>query len=191
LYDKDAAMMERLSPAVIQLTDAAVVVDAELIRETIALARGAPERRARALLHPCVDDSLHEMVIALPNGSCDVPHINYKSGKSFHLIEGEMAVMIFSGDGQSVKAYPLSAAHPSRGRMVRLTVPAWHTIIPLSEYAVFIETIIGPFTGNEFAPWVDKKNTPGWEAFVSEVRAIASLAENVAVEKPLKSTAST
>jgi hypothetical protein len=37
--------------------------------------------------------------------------------------------------------------------MIRLNQPYWHTIIPLTEHLAFIESIIGPFTGNQFAPW--------------------------------------
>jgi cupin fold WbuC family metalloprotein len=180
--------MREMSPAVIQMQGTTVVVDADLIRTIIERARLAPERRARALLHPSASDSLHEMVIALPRDSCDVPHINFKSGKSFHVIEGELVVMIFSDDGRETTAIPLSAVDTRHGRMLRLVTSKWHTIIPLTEYTVFIETIIGPFTGNQFAPWVHPKGTIGWDSFVSELRSIATSARDASVEALLACT---
>jgi cupin fold WbuC family metalloprotein len=180
--------MREISPAVVQMQGPTVVVDADLIKSVIDRARVAPERRARALLHPSANDSLHEMVIALPRDSCDVPHINFKSDKSFHIIEGELVVMIFSDDGRDVTATSLSASNTSRGRMLRLVNSHWHTIIPLTEYSVFIETIIGPFVGNQFAPWVDPKGTEGWENFVAELRDVAALAQESPVQAKLTTT---
>jgi cupin fold WbuC family metalloprotein len=131
-----------------------VVVSAHDIAELIAAARQAPMGRARLLLHPDREDTLHEMVIALPPDSCDHPHINSKSGKSFLALSGQFAVMVFSEDGADIRPIILSADSRWPGaRLARLRRPAWHTIIPLAGDTVFLETIIGPFTGNQFAPW--------------------------------------
>ena len=163
-----------LSAAVEVAISPFVVVDEALIDRTIARARNAPHRRARVLLHPGQEDSLHEMLIALPRESCDVPHINFKSGKSFHIVRGEMAVMLFADDGNEVQPCRLGALPTNACRMVRLNRSYWHTIIPLSDYVVFIETIIGPFTGNRFAEWSPNPDSAEWESFVASLRAIAT-----------------
>jgi cupin fold WbuC family metalloprotein len=131
-----------------------VVVSGDDIAALTAAARQAPAGRARLILHPDRDDTLHEMVIALPPNSCDHPHINFKSGKSFLALSGQFAVMVFSDDGSAIRPIVLSADSRWPGaRLTRLRRPAWHTIIPLSSDTVFLETIVGPFTGNQFAPW--------------------------------------
>lgn len=169
------AEFEEINQAVVKASGPVVVVDDRLIDEVVTRARQAPKKRARALLHPSQDDSLHEMVIALPQDSCDVPHINYKSGKSFHLVQGEMAVMIFSDDGQKVTSVRLGG--DSDRRLVRLNRPYWHTIIPLTDYAVFIETIIGPFSGNRFAEWAPlPEDAVNWPSFVRTLREFATSA---------------
>lgn len=171
----DGAGFKELSAAVEMATSPFVVVDEALIDRTIERARQAPQRRARVLLHPGQEDSLHEMVIALPRESCDVPHINFKSGKSFHVVRGEMAVMIFADDGSEVTPCRLGEGMSARGRMVRLNRPYWHTIIPLSDYVVFIETIIGPFAGNRFAEWAPQpEDTAPWSEFAYSLRGIAA-----------------
>lgn len=163
-----------LSPAVQVVAGTVAVVDEALIDRTIARARLAPKQRARVLLHRNIDDSLHEMLIALPSESCDVPHINFKSGKSFHVVRGSMAVMLFSDDGTDITACRLGAESDHNARMVRINDPVWHTIIPLSDFVVFIETISGPFTGNQFAPWAPAPNEEtAWSNFAARVRILA------------------
>jgi len=183
-----AQTMEDLGPAVVQAVGQIVTVDSQLIKDTIERARLAPHGRARVLLHPNRDDSLHEMLIALPRTSCDVPHINFKSGKSFHIVEGKMALMTFSPDGRRVTAHVLASSDAEGGRMARLNTPYWHTIIPLTDYAVFIETIMGPFVGNRFAPWVPAKDSAQWQEFVSELRVSAVSRNGDAVEQSLYTT---
>jgi cupin fold WbuC family metalloprotein len=150
----DIGQFHAVTPAVFETDSDQVVVSADDITGLIAAARSAPQRRARLILHSGRDDTLHEMVIALPPDSCDHPHINFKSGKSFLALSGQFAVTVFSNDGTQIRPFVLSADSRWTGaRMVRLRQPAWHTIIPLAGDVVFLETILGPFTGNQFAPW--------------------------------------
>ena len=142
-----------VAPAVFETDSDPATVDREQIEALIAVARAQPNGRARLLLHPDRQDSLHEMIIALPATSCDHPHINYKSGKSFTAVSGQFAVMCFSDDGSNATPVILSAGAWPGACVTRLRKSAWHTIIPLEGDTVFIETIIGPFTGNYFAEW--------------------------------------
>lgn len=165
---------QEINPAVEMAASSFIIVDNDLIERTLHRAQQAPQRRARVLLHPSLDDSLHEMLIALPQESCDIPHINFKSGKSFHIVYGKMAVMLFTDDGTSVTPFLLHADGKSYSKMIRLNRPYWHTIIPLSDYCVFIETIIGPFTGNQFAPWAPQQiNSSEGQHFANKLRSIA------------------
>lgn len=163
---------QEINPAVEISKKPIVVVDDGLIEWTMSRALKAPQRRARILLHTNITETLHEMLIVLPQESCDVPHINKKSGKSFHLLKGEMVVMIFSDDGQCVTPFRLKADSNSYPRMVRLSAPYWHTIIPISGPVVFIETISGPFIGNQFAPWAQGKKARG--TWTEKLRKIAN-----------------
>ena len=114
------------------------------------------------------------MVIALPPTSCDHPHINYKSGKSFLALSGQFAVMRCSDDGETIEAIVLSDGNWPGARMTRLRAAAWHTIIPLQGDTVFLESIIGPFEGNRFAEWFpEDAASPEREAMADRFRAIA------------------
>lgn len=151
-----------------------VCVDQALIDRTLARAARAPRGRARVLLHGDPGAALHEMLIALPAHSCDVPHINDRSAKSFHVLRGEVALMRFDAQGTQVTPWRLGAPPGAGVCHIRLEQPCWHTLIPLGGPVVFIETILGPFTGNRFAPWAPQPaQGPRWDAFVAGLRQAA------------------
>jgi cupin fold WbuC family metalloprotein len=161
------------SPFVLESMDDPVSFGAADIATLIETAKTSPTGRCRMLLHPERADSLHEMVIALPFTSCDHPHINDRSGKSFCALSGQFAVVHFSDDGSKIGAVVLSAGEWPGQRMVRLRKPCWHTIIPMAGDTVFLETISGPFLGNRFAPWFPGEDDPqGREAFAGKLRAL-------------------
>ena len=163
----------RRSAASVFETDAdPAMVDRAQLTNLVAAARVQDNRRARLLLHSGRDDSLHEMIIALPFESCDRPHINFRSGKSFCALSGQFAVICFSDDGQSATPVILSSTGQAGALIVRLRRPIWHTIIPLQGDTVFMETISGPFTGNQFAPWFPE---PGTDAHAAEVDRLRTL----------------
>jgi cupin fold WbuC family metalloprotein len=162
-----------VTPAVFQAESDPVTVDREQIAATIAVARAQPNGRARLLLHENREDSLHEMIIALPATSCDHPHINYKSGKSFTAVSGQFAVMCFSDDGSDATAIVLSAGEWPGACMARLQKPTWHTIIPLEGDTAFIETVVGPFMGNYFAEWFPPAGTEQRPAAEERLRRLA------------------
>jgi cupin fold WbuC family metalloprotein len=155
-----------------------VAVSPTDIKTLVEAARLAPQGRARLILHSTREDSLHEMVIALPPDSCDHPHINFKSGKSFLALSGQFAVICFSDDGSEIRPVVLSAEDRLAGaKMVRLRRAVWHTIIPLAGDTVFLETIIGPFEGNRFAAWFPDADQPGErEGWIEKLRKIAKAA---------------
>lgn len=168
-----------VSAAVYETDADPVVVTWGDIDGLVAAAPQAPAGRARLLLHPDRNDTLHEMVIALPKHSCDHPHINFKSGKSFLALSGQFAVMVCSDDGSQVDPIVLSADAQRwpGGRIARLRAPAWHTIIPLAGDTVFLETIAGPFTENRFATWFPDADQPGErEKWAQKLRDIAAAA---------------
>lgn len=169
-----------IDEAVEQAAPGWVLLDDALIERTERRAREAQRGRARVLLHPGPDDALHEMLIVLPQDSCDVPHINFRSAKSFHVLRGEVVVLRFSDDGREAMPIRLtanvsaSAAANVGARMLRLGEACWHTLIPLTPQVAFIETIVGPFTGNRFAPWSPLPDAGArWQDFAASLRAIA------------------
>jgi cupin fold WbuC family metalloprotein len=162
------------SPAVLETGGDPVAIGSSHITALIGIARSAPAGRARLLLHANRDDALHEMVIALPPESCDHPHINFRSGKTFVALSGQFALVHCSEDGADINPIILSAGPWPGERLVHLRAPAWHTIVPLAGDTVFLETIVGPFRGNSFAAWFPSEDQPAERArFADRFRQLA------------------
>lgn len=162
------------TPGVFETAQDPVLVSDLAIKSLIEASRSTPRGRARLLLHGDRSDSLHEMVIVLPFQSCDHPHINFKSGKSFLAFAGQFAVLCFSDDGSKIEAHVLSGDERWPGaRMLRLRKPVWHTVIPLQGDTVFLESIIGPFEGNKFAPWFPDEGSTARGVWVERFRQCA------------------
>ena len=153
-----------------------VTVNPEAVVAVCAAAKDAPNGRARLILHAGAANILHEMIIALPPTSCDHPHINFRSGKSFMAVSGRIAVMCFSDDGTLLPPVVLDATGKDAAIMTRLRAPVWHTIIPLEGDVAFLETNSGPFTGIFFAEWVPTDG-PEREVFAEGLRKAAREAD--------------
>jgi len=116
----------------------------------------SPLRRSRLCLHRNNDDHVQEMIIALCKDVLFRPHRHMKKSESFHIIEGELYVLIFDDNGKIIRTIHMGP--PGSGRMFcyRLSMSAWHAILPRSKYIIFHETTEGPFTppkASQFAPW--------------------------------------
>ena len=153
-----------------------VTVTPEAVAAVCAAAKKAPNGRARLILHDGADDILHEMLIALPPTSCDHPHINFRSGKSFMAVSGRFAVMCFTDEGELLPPVVLDATGRDAAIMTRLRAPFWHTIIPLAGDVAFLETNSGPFTGNFFAEWFPAEGKER-EAYAEDLRRAARKAD--------------
>ena len=63
-------------------------------------ARQNIRKRVRLCSHMDVNDSVHEMIIVHAKDCYVPPHKHLKKSESFHLIEGELDVVIFDDDGR-------------------------------------------------------------------------------------------
>ncbi len=127
------------------------------------LAAEAPMGRARICTHHAPDEVVHEMLIVVMRESYIRPHKHLTKSESFHMIEGEMDVLIFSDDGLLENVITMSAYNKSSSFYYRLSVPKFHTLALKSEWALFHETTSGPFSPEDSvgAPWAPKeKGTP-------------------------------
>lgn len=120
-------------------------------------ARALANRRHRIRLcaHPNTADRLHEMIIVQAQGVYVRPHKHLGKSESFHIIEGQLEVVIFEDHGQVKEVIRMGAAGSGQIFFYRLS-PGWfHTVVPRSRLVVFHETTNGPFKPAEtvFAPW--------------------------------------
>lgn len=113
--------------------------------------------RVRINLHPSSNDLLHEMFIAISAHSYIRPHKHPMKSESFHIIYGEVDIVLFEDDGKIREV--ISLAHRKNGAsfFYRISEPIFHTLVVKSEFVVLHEITNGPFNEGEaifgtFAP---------------------------------------
>lgn len=116
-------------------------------------ALNSPIHRARINIHRSDDAKVHEMIIAITKECIFQPHRHIEKSESFHMIEGELLIMLFNDAGHLYDLIFLCATHSDinktlsckKGYYYRLDSSQWHSILPLSNYVIFHETTSGPF----------------------------------------------
>ena len=165
--------MQRTSELTLEVFVASPAVMAVAREDIDVLQRRAKEnarRTCRLLMHRSVDEPLHEMVIVHTKGRYIRPHKNTNSSKSYHLIAGRLACVLFSEDGAVTATHILGEYSSGEPFMLRLAERCYHTLIPLTETAVFVETILGPFKGTPYAPWAPEEgDEPAAQAYYAQL----------------------
>ena len=148
--------------------------------EDVALvkAKGTTNARKRARLcaHPGPDDKLHEMLIVLDRGTYIRPHRHGSKAESFHMVEGELDVVIFHDDGAVREVVRMGPYSSGKAFYYRVMEPCYHSVLIHTPFALFHETTNGPFnrTDTEFAPWSPAEGDEGVPAFVENMRAMTA-----------------
>ena len=114
-------------------------------------------RRARICAHPSNENPLHEMVIVAASDSYIHPHRHHGKSESFHIIEGEVDIVMFDGEGDVTDIIELGDISSKKPFFYRLSDERFHTLCIRSEFLVFQEVTNGPFVPGatvlaEFAP---------------------------------------
>lgn len=148
--------------------------------EDVALvkAKGTTNARKRARLcaHPGPDDKLHEMLIVLDRGTYIRPHRHGSKAESFHIVEGELDVVIFHDDGAVREVVRMGPYSSGKAFYYRVMEPCYHSVLIHTPFALFHETTNGPFNraDTEFAPWSPAEGDEGVPAFVENMRALTA-----------------
>lgn len=172
--------MSSLSHGVVQRSAEVFIAQTpvlEIRREDIemlkAAARRAPRGRARLCAHGSNDDAIHEMLIVMP-GDCYIrPHKHLDKTESFHVIEGEVDVILLDDNGGILRVVELGEPTSDRAFFYRLSEPLFHTLDIRSPVLVIHETTSGPFHREEtlFAPWSPaEEDVVGGEAYAGRLR---------------------
>lgn len=125
-------------------------------RDTLqAAALADPLKRARLCLHRDINDTVHEMIIVFHRDSYVRPHRHLHKSESFHIISGNLSVLIFDEAGQINRVISLGEDTPQQMLVYRLNTSLWHSVVPLSEWTSVHEVTSGPYIPDqtEFAPW--------------------------------------
>ena len=161
-------------------SDAVFYATGGVVRVTavdLAAVRGqgvrTPRGRARLCAHPSPADLLHEMLICLARGTYVRPHRHAGKSESFHVIEGELDVVLFRDDGAVREVIAMGPYPSGKVFFYRLAEPCFHTVLVNTPHVLLHETTNGPFdpADTEFAPWAPAEGDPAAAAFADRLRA--------------------
>jgi cupin fold WbuC family metalloprotein len=162
------------------LTEGPICEVGEQEIETLkAAVKASPKRRARINAHPDGEDALHEMVIAIDQTSYIRPHKHPGKSEAFHIVEGEVDIVVFTDDGEIDRVIQLGAPGSGRSFYYRMSKPFFHTLVIRSDILIVHEITNGPFRREatlfaDFAP--EDSDTMGAEAYRADlVRRVAAL----------------
>ena len=155
-------------------TDAVVLVASADVATLKAEAGRNPRRRMRLCAHTGVDDTLHEMIIVHARNTYVRPHKHLGKSESFHVIEGEVDVVLFDEGGAVTDTIEMGSFASGRPFYYRIAAPTFHTLLIRSDVLVFHESTGGPFRRADtmFAPWAPEDGDAAAVArFVDGLRA--------------------
>jgi cupin fold WbuC family metalloprotein len=144
-----------------------------------AAVKASAKRRARINAHPDGEDALHEMIIAIDATSYIRPHKHPGKSEAFHVVEGEVDIVVFTEGGDIDRIVPLGPPGGRRPFYYRMSSPFFHTLIIRSDLLIVHEITNGPFLPSatvfaDFAP--DDREAEKAGAYQAELlRRVAAL----------------
>ena len=103
---------------------------------------GQTGKNVRFCLHPDAASSLQEMIILQHAGRYFPPKQHPHKAKSFKVLAGELAVFVFTAEGEVREAHRLT---PDNSLVCRVGPGIYHADISLTPTAIHLETTTGPF----------------------------------------------
>src|ERR1700750_1881391 len=133
-----------------------------------AAVKTSPKKRARINAHPDGEDTLHEMIIAIEATSYIRPHKHPGKSEAFHIVEGEVDIVVFTDDGKIERVVELGAPGGERPFYYRMSKAIFHTVIIRRDFMIVHDITNGPFRPEgmvfaDFAP--DDRETDKADAY--------------------------
>lgn len=122
-----------------------IIFDQKFKDELYTEAASSLRQRSHVNVHTSYNDKVQRLAIALIHGTYIPPHMHEMphQWEFFHVIDGEVKLIIFDGDGCISNIVLLGAAHQNFA--VQIAPGTFHTLVSLSEKAFIFEWKEGPF----------------------------------------------
>lgn len=105
-------------------------------------------KRCRICTHHSPDDAMHEMFIMHMRGNYIPAHCHMQSDESLTVLQGEGAMLYFNEKGDVTDIFYLGREHKGAAEYVRTPKKKFHSLFVESDFFLFKETILGPFSSD-------------------------------------------
>ena len=125
-----------------------------LILELAAKAATSPRRRAHFNIHSSAADPVQRFFVVAQADSYFRPHMHRTNAELTIVLEGRFDLITFDPAGRVLSRYGIGEG---TGQFAyEATMGTWHTLVPMSSPAAFLEVKQGPYdpvTASDFAAW--------------------------------------
>lgn len=137
-------------------------VGSEIVTVLKAAAAKSERRRCRLCFHGSPEARQQEMLIVMHRDSYVQPHRHIGKVETLMVAEGAAETLLFDELGHLAEVIPMTAPGGVGHFFYRMPERAFHTLRFQSEWFVFVETTIGPFSAasSERAPWAPPESDP-------------------------------
>jgi len=135
-------------------------------------ALASPRKRARLCFHSSPEEAQQEMLIVMHRDSYVCPHRHFKKVETLAIVEGSCDALLFDTSGTLLERLAMTSPGYGGAFFYRMPPGHFHSLLFRSEWVVFVETTIGPFTlkASESAPWAPPESDPtAGTAFLASV----------------------
>ena len=136
------------------------LISTALLDEMAAKAAASPRRRTHHNLHSSASDPVQRFVVVLQRDSYVRPHRHMTKSELCTVIRGRFEVVIFDSEGMVLER--TVTGEGTSNMAFELPHATWHTLLPLTDGAAFVEVKEGPYdpaTAAEFAAWAPEEGS--------------------------------
>ena len=147
--------LKRISPEVFYTNSSFVCVDTDIVTFLKDAAANSPKSRARLCTHADPSALQQEMLIVMHRDSYVAPHRHLDKSETVTVLEGQATALLFSEAGAEIETIDMDPYSSNGCFFYRMPKGVFHSLLFRSEWFVFLETTIGPFTPkkSQIADW--------------------------------------
>ena len=145
--------------------------------EFIKKKRNLVKFKSRICSHLNNKDKIHEMLIFHKKGAYVRPHRHLNKLESFHLISGEVRIVLFNNKGIPIKVVEMGEYSLGKIFYYKLFKSCFHTVL-IDRDVLFHEVTSGPYIKNQtiFAKWPPvENNKKAVKKYLSKLKKITKL----------------
>lgn len=150
-----SSRFRRVSPEVFYSEGGFLALDDEIVALLKTEAGRSSRRRCRLCLHADPESSQQEMLIVMHRSAYIRPARHVGKVETLSVIEGECLALLFDENGALKTTVQMAPPASGKAFFYRMPEGQYHTLVFRSEWLVFVETTIGPFSPamTEFPAW--------------------------------------
>lgn len=142
------------------------LVSTSLLDEMTTKAAASPRRRTHHNLHSSANDPVQRFVVVAHSDSYIRPHRHLTKSELCTVLRGQFEIVVFDAEGTITARSVIGEGTPNLA--FELPAQTWHTLLPLTDGAAFVEVKEGPYdpaTAAEFAAWAPAEGNPATPEF--------------------------